>query len=113
LNTRSYEFAGPDGVQYRWAMGPIGMSYPKVSLFPASPAPSTLNHGMKLVTADEKKTEIAEFHRAHHFRKKQKARLEVQPAGIDMLDHIVLTLVFAENKRRERETRARLSSPTY
>jgi len=58
-----------------------------------------------LVTTDEKKTVIAEFHRTHHFTRREKPRLEVQPAGIDMLDYIVLTFVFAENKRRERETR--------
>ena len=52
---------------------------------------------------DDKKTEIAKFHRAHYFTKKQKARLEVQPAGMEMLDHIVLTFVFVESKRRERE----------
>jgi len=74
----------------------------------ASPPPSVLNHVMKLVTADEKKTVIAEFHRARHLRKR-KARLEVQPAGMDMLDYIILTFVFAENKRRERETRAKSS----
>jgi hypothetical protein len=84
----------------------MGTNYPKVSLFSISPASSTLNRGMKLVTADEKKTVIAEFHRRHYFRKKQKARLEVQPAGMDMLDYIVLTFVFAENKRREREQAA-------
>ena len=65
-----------------------------------------MNHGMKLVTADEKKTVIAEFHRECNILKKQKARIEVQPAGMEMLDYIVLTFVFAENKRRERETRA-------
>ena len=62
-----------------------------------------------MVTTDEKKTVIAEFHRAHHFTKKEKARLEVQAAGMNMLDHIVLTFVFAENKRKERERRARTS----
>jgi len=62
---------------------------------------------MKLVTTDEKKTVIAEFERAHHFIKRQNARLEVQPAGMNMLDYIVLTFVFAENKRRERERRAK------
>ena len=71
---------------------------------------SALTHGSKLVTADEKKTVIAEFHRAHHFTKKEKARLEVQPAGIDMLDHIVLTWVFAESKRRDRQTRVKAAS---
>jgi len=59
---------------------------------------------MKLVTTDEKKTVIAEFHRAHYFTRKEKAKLEVQPAGMVMLDHIVLTWMYAENKRRERET---------
>jgi predicted Zn-ribbon and HTH transcriptional regulator len=88
-------------------MGAMGINYPKVSLSSASPVSSTLNHDMKLVTADEKKTVIADFHRAHHILKKQKARIEVQPAGMAMLDYIVLTFVFAENKRRERETRAK------
>ena len=31
--TRSFLFTGPDGVQYRWAMGATGMNYPKVSTF--------------------------------------------------------------------------------
>jgi predicted Zn-ribbon and HTH transcriptional regulator len=102
-------FTGPDGVQYRWALGASGTNFPKVGIFFASPPFSVLSHAMKLVTTDEKKTVIAEFHRARHFMKKQKARLEVQPAGMNMLDHIILTFVFAENKRRERETRARSS----
>lgn len=58
---------------------------------------------------DDEKTVIAKFHRAHHFMRKQKARLEVQPAGMDMLDHIVLTFVFVESKRRERERAVALS----
>ena len=32
-------------------------------------------------------------------------KLEVQPAGMEMLDHIVLTFVLAEDKRRERKRR--------
>ena len=87
-------------------MGVTGMHYPKAGFFSASPVSSMLNHGTKLVTADEKKAVIAKFHRAHHVTKKQKARLEVQPAGMDMLDYIVLTLVFVEDKRRQREARA-------
>ena len=73
---------------------------------------SVLNHGMKLVTTDEKKTVIAEFHHAHHLMKKQKARLEIQAAGVDMLDYVVLTFVIAEHKRRERETRAKSCGST-
>ncbi|KAF9649443.1 hypothetical protein BDM02DRAFT_3128398 [Thelephora ganbajun] len=92
LNTRSYIFTGPDGVQYRWALGAMGMNLPK---------------GMKLVTADEEKTVVAEFHRPRYFINKQKARLDVQPAGMNMLDYIVLTFVFAEQSRREREAAAK------
>lgn len=58
---------------------------------------------MKLVTADGEKTVIAEFHPANYIVKRRKARLEVQPAGMDMLDYIILTFVIVENKRRERE----------
>ena len=65
------------------------------------------NRDFKLVTTDEKKTVIAEFHRAHRFTRKEKPRLEVQPAGMDMLDYIILTFVFADSKRRERERRMR------
>ena len=32
-------------------------------------------------------------------------KLEVQPAGMEMLDYIVLTFVLAEDKRRERKRR--------
>ena len=102
-------FTGPDGVQYRWAMGPFGTANPKASLPSVSPVLSTLNHSMKLVTTDEKKTVIAEYRRARHVLEKQKARIEVQPAGMGMLDYIVLTFVFAETKRRERVRRARSS----
>ena len=62
------------------------MNYPKVSQFPAPLGYPALNLGVGLVTAGEKKTIIAGFHRAHYFMKKQKARLEVQPAGMGMLD---------------------------
>jgi len=85
------------------------MNYPKVSQLTTPSESPALNHGMKLVTTDEKKTVIAEFHRAHHFTRKEKAKLDVQPAGMAMLDYIILTWVFAENKRRERETRAKSS----
>jgi len=29
--TRSFTFSGPDGVHYRWALGAMGLNYPKVS----------------------------------------------------------------------------------
>ena len=100
-------FTGPDGVQYRWAMGASGMCYPRVCCFSASPESSTLNHGMQLVTTDGKKTVIAKFHRARCCWKKRKARLEVQPEGMAMLDDIILTFVYVERRRRKREAAAK------
>ena len=109
-DSRSFKFTGPDGVEYRWALGPMGMKYPKVSLphlACGTPSRWTLTHGLKLVTTDGKKTEIARFYRPKCFPKKQKARLEVHPAGMEMLDFVVLTFVIAETKRRARESLAK------
>lgn len=75
-----------------------------VSFFVESRVRHTPPTGLKLVTTDGKKTEIAKFHQARYFPKRQKAQLVVQPAGIAMVDHIVLTFVFAEQRRRERES---------
>lgn len=84
-------------------MGALGLHLPKVSFFSDSPVFWRLNDGMKLVTADEKKTVIAEFHRPNYFVHKQKARLDIQPEGMGMLDLIVVTFVYVERKRRQRE----------
>jgi hypothetical protein len=62
-----------------------------------------LRRGFKLVTADEKKTIIAEFHRAHHLINKRKGSLEVESQGMGMLDLIIVTFVYVERKRRQRE----------
>ena len=82
----------------------MGMNLPKASLSSLfHQCPLALKHRIKLVTADEKKTVVAEFHRAHYFATEQKARLEVHAEGMEMLDYIVLTFVFAETRRRARE----------
>lgn len=85
---RSFMFTGPDGVQYRWAMGAMGRKIPR------------------LVTTDESKTVIAEY-RPGRFWTGKKARLVVQPAGMAMLDYIILTFVFVEHTRRQRERAAK------
>lgn len=90
--------------------GRDGVGISQGELISALRYPPAHNRGMKLVTTDGKKTVIAEFHRAHHFTRREKAKLEVQPAGMDMLDHIVLTWVFAESKRRDRQTRVKAAS---
>jgi len=86
MENLSFKFTGPDGVQYRWVLGAMKIDY------------------HRLVTTDEKKTEIARFYRARSFPMRQKARLVVQPAGIDMVDQIVSTFVIAEQRRRERDS---------
>jgi len=70
----SFAFTGPDGVQYRWALGTMGMNLPK------------------LVTTDERKAVIAEFRPPQYRPSKQTAQLKVQPEGIEMLDYIVFYL---------------------
>jgi hypothetical protein len=84
-------------------MGALGLHLPKVSPFSDSPMFWTLKCSMKLITADEKKTVIAEFHRPNYFIHKQKARLDVQLEGMGILDLIILTFVYVECKRRQRE----------
>ena len=81
LRTSDSLFTGPDGVQYRWALGAFGFHHPKVSIFFAGLQSSASNHIMKPVTFDEKKTVIAEFHPARYLVNRRKARLEVKPMG--------------------------------
>ena len=85
----------------------MGTNPGKVSVFSNPPASSRLNNNLELVTTDEKKTVIAEFRRPRHFINKQGARLEIQPAGMDMLDYIIVTFVYVEQTRMEREAAAK------
>jgi len=57
---------------------------------------------LQLVTNNRKKKLVAELHRAHHFIRRHKGYLEVEPAGLTMLDQIVVSLVYVEKKRREK-----------
>jgi len=43
------------------------------------------------------------MHRAHRVFGRRKAYLEVAPAGLTVLDQIVVSLVYVEKKRRERK----------
>lgn len=54
----------------------------------------------QLTADDPDKTLIAEFHGCKPF-KKMKPYLEVTPAGMDMLDHVVVTFIPVEVRRRE------------
>ena len=55
------------------------------------------------MTNNRKKTLVAELHKAHHVFRRRKAFLEIAPAGLVMLDQIVVSLVYVESKRREKE----------
>ena len=57
----------------------------------------------QLVTKNRKKKVVAELHRAHRVFRRSKIYLEIEPAGLTMLDQIVISLVYVEKKRRERE----------
>jgi hypothetical protein len=59
----------------------------------------------KLVTDDEARTPIARTHRRCYgiLGKRRKATLEVYPAGLHMLDLIIVTFVYVEHVRRDRE----------
>lgn len=57
-------------------------------------------HEPQLVVDGPDKTLIAQFHGASLF-KREKAYLEVTPAGMGMLDHIVVTFIPVELRRRE------------
>lgn len=56
----------------------------------------------RLVTDDSSETLIAQFYMANLFKsKKEKSYLEVTPAGMAMLDHIIVTFIPVEVRRRE------------
>jgi len=55
---------------------------------------------LQLVIDDPNETLIARFHPASLF-KKEKSYLEVTPAGMDMLDHILVTFIPVEVRRRQ------------
>ncbi|KAF9653260.1 hypothetical protein BDM02DRAFT_3107827 [Thelephora ganbajun] len=74
-----------NGTKYRWSTGFSGQGLPK------------------LVTNNRKKKLIAELHKAHRLFRRSKAYLEIAPAGLTMLDQIVVSFVYVESKRRERK----------
>jgi len=73
-----------NGTKYRWSTGSPGQDPPK------------------LVTKDRKKRMVAKLHEARHFFRRRRAYLEVAPAGLTMLDQIVVSFVYVEKTRREK-----------
>lgn len=97
---RNYVFEHK-GVSYRWMLG--SMRVPKVGQFTII----AICHieGCLFITKSEPQlvidssdTLIAQFH--PNVFNKEKTCLEVTPAGMDMLDHIVVTFIPVEVERR-------------
>ena len=55
------------------------------------------------MTNNRKKKLVAGLHKARHFVRRRRAYLEIAPAGLTMLDQIVVSLVYVEKKRREKQ----------
>jgi len=83
-----------------------GFPWPKGELIHSDPqSPSQkcayfVKREPQLVIDDPDKTLIAQFHEASLF-KKEKSYLEVTLAGMGMLDHIIVTFIPVEVRRRE------------
>jgi len=79
-------FTGPDGRHYRWDMH---------------------NRVVVLSLDDNSRTEIARYHRATLgiIGKKRKACLEVAPEAEHMLDLVILSFIYVEKLRMDKETR--------
>ncbi|KDQ53159.1 hypothetical protein JAAARDRAFT_436641 [Jaapia argillacea MUCL 33604] len=90
---RDRQFIGPNGVAYIWKIPSRGH--------------------LELYVDDESKTEVAALHGASKGVRNQKhpAFLEIQPAGLHMVDLIVVTMVYVEYIRVSRE-RANRYDPT-
>jgi len=96
-----------NGAKFRWTTGSSGKSLPKVSRYiprvrSCSIPLLTENVHPQLVTNNRKKKLVAEMHKQRHVFRRRKAYLEVAPAGLAMLDQIVVSLVYVEKKRREK-----------
>ncbi|TFK24618.1 hypothetical protein FA15DRAFT_687387 [Coprinopsis marcescibilis] len=80
-------FTAPDGKEYRWVLGSL-----KSELF--------LN--------DEAKTPVAKYHLKHYgiIKDVRPASLEIFPSGEHIVDHIIVTFVYLEKLRKERQDAA-------
>ncbi|EAU80774.1 hypothetical protein CC1G_04884 [Coprinopsis cinerea okayama7 len=81
-------FTGPDGKEYRWLLR---------------------NSKPELVLNDDERTLVAKYHQKHHgvVQDPRPASLEILPPGEHMVDLIIVTLVYIELLRRNRERAAK------
>ncbi|KIK42580.1 hypothetical protein CY34DRAFT_804828 [Suillus luteus UH-Slu-Lm8-n1] len=83
---QKFVFTGPDGRSYRWDQ----------------------HHNLVLSRNEEVRTEVARYHRATLgiIGKKRKATLEVSPEVAHMMDTIIITFIYIEKLRGEKERRS-------
>ncbi|KAJ7582043.1 hypothetical protein C8J56DRAFT_793156, partial [Mycena floridula] len=82
---RHRAFTAPDGKNYRWILG--------------ARVPT-------LVTDDKSETLIATFHRKRWLFGKRQAYLEIFPEGMHLADVILVTFIYIEKIRRDKERAA-------
>lgn len=99
---------GPDGKEYRWT---LGARVPSVRLF-HSLATLLMTAIYQLASNDKSATPVANFHRASRgiLGPKQHAYLEIHPEGEGMVEEIVISFVYAEKLRRDKERAAKRSN---
>ncbi|KAH7921062.1 hypothetical protein BV22DRAFT_756907 [Leucogyrophana mollusca] len=86
LQGRRRTFTGPDGKSYKWVLNFTSVS---------------------LELADGSQKNLASFQRAGAFGQKSGAVLEVSPLVAHMLDLVIITFIYVEKLRRDKETATR------
>ena len=100
-------FTGPDGKEYRWKLAntkPVVCITSSRYLLSTQAAPQ-----FQLYTNDDTNTHVAKFHQKDIISitpNAKRATLEIYPAGEHMVDLIVVSLVYVEKLRRDRERAA-------
>ena len=104
LASRKCTFTGPDGRRYRWDMHSRDVVV-SVKHFEFGWIVSSYSSFPQLSLDDASRTEIARHHRATLgiIGKRRSARLEIAPQAEYMLDLIVITFIYVEKLRMDKE----------
>ena len=92
-----------NGVNYKWDLGLVGFDAPKVSTFCCYTFTWAENSCVanQLKRLDNAETVVAKFHRTCPFST-SKLTLELRPGSEDILDMVVMTLVWVQWRQRLR-----------
>ncbi|KAJ4471132.1 hypothetical protein C8J55DRAFT_435669 [Lentinula edodes] len=82
-NCRHRIFTGPDGKEYKWVLG---------------------FYTPELILNDGSNTPVARFHRRKFILwNTPPGYLEILPSGVDMIDTILITFIYIEKLRKDKE----------